>query len=76
MARAKRHYILGWALETINTFLWDQPIGWLRIYRQPPPLIGQFLICYSGPTPGPIGFAELTDKLLLVNITSTFGVAI
>jgi hypothetical protein len=30
-------------LETINTFLWDQPIDKFRIYRQPPPLIGQFL---------------------------------
>jgi hypothetical protein len=26
-----------------NTFLWNQPIDWLRIYRQPPSLIGQFL---------------------------------
>ena len=26
-----------------NTFLWDQPIDWLRIYRQPPSLIGRFL---------------------------------
>jgi hypothetical protein len=26
-----------------NTFLWDQPIDWLRIYRRPPSLIGQFL---------------------------------
>jgi hypothetical protein len=26
-----------------NTFLWDQSIDWLRIYRQPPSLIGQFL---------------------------------
>ena len=30
-------------LDSGNTFLWDQPIDWLRIYRQPPPLIGQFL---------------------------------
>ena len=26
-----------------NTFLWDQPIDRLRIYRQPPSLISQFL---------------------------------
>jgi len=30
-------------LDSGNTFLWNQPIDWLRIYRQPPPLIGQFL---------------------------------
>ena len=30
--------------ESGNTFLWDQPIDRLRIYRQPPPsLISQFL---------------------------------
>ena len=29
-------------LDSGNTFLWDQPIDRLRIYR-PPPLIGQFL---------------------------------
>ena len=27
-------------LDSGNTFLWDQSIDWLRIYRQPPPLIG------------------------------------
>jgi hypothetical protein len=26
-----------------NTFLWGQPIDWLRIYRQPPSLISRFL---------------------------------
>ena len=30
-------------LDSGNTFLWDQPIDWLRIYRQPPSLISQFL---------------------------------
>jgi hypothetical protein len=30
-------------LDSGNTFLWDQPIDWLRIYRPPPSLIGQFL---------------------------------
>jgi hypothetical protein len=30
-------------LDSENTFLWNQPIDWLRIYRQPPSLIGQFL---------------------------------
>ena len=30
-------------LDSGNTSLWDQPIDWLRIYRQPPSLIGQFL---------------------------------
>jgi hypothetical protein len=30
-------------LDSGNTFLWDQPVGRLRIYRQPPSLIGQFL---------------------------------
>ena len=29
--------------ESGNTFLWDQPIDRLRIYRPPPSLIGQFL---------------------------------
>jgi len=29
--------------ESGNTFLWDQPIDRLRIYRQPPSLISQFL---------------------------------
>ena len=30
-------------LDSGNTFLWNQPIDRLRIYRPPPPLIGQFL---------------------------------
>jgi hypothetical protein len=30
-------------LDSGNTFLWNQPIDWLRIYRPPPSLIGQFL---------------------------------
>jgi len=30
-------------LDSGNTFLWDQPIDRLRIYRPPPPLTGQFL---------------------------------
>ena len=30
-------------LASGNKFLWNQPIDWLRIYRQPPSLIGQFL---------------------------------
>ena len=30
-------------LDSGNTFLWDQPIDRLRIYRQPPSLINQFL---------------------------------
>ncbi len=30
-------------LDSGNTFLWNQPIDRLRIYRQPPSLIGQFL---------------------------------
>jgi putative transposase len=30
-------------LDSGNTYLWNQPIDWLRIYRQPPSLIGQFL---------------------------------
>ena len=30
-------------LDSGNTLLWNQPIDWLRIYRQPPSLIGQFL---------------------------------
>jgi hypothetical protein len=25
-------------LDSGNTFLWDQPIDWLRIYRPPPSL--------------------------------------
>jgi putative transposase len=29
--------------DSENTFSWDQPIDWLRIYRQPPSLISQFL---------------------------------
>jgi hypothetical protein len=31
------------SLDSGNTFLWNQPIDRLRIYRQPPSLIGQFL---------------------------------
>ena len=30
-------------LDSGNTYLWNQPIDWLRIYRQPASLIGQFL---------------------------------
>ena len=30
-------------LDSGNTYLWNQPIGRLRIYRQLPSLIGQFL---------------------------------
>jgi hypothetical protein len=30
-------------LDSGNTFLWNQPIDWLRIYRPPPSVIGQFL---------------------------------
>jgi len=30
-------------LDSGNTFLWNQPIDRLRIYRPPPSLIGQFL---------------------------------
>jgi hypothetical protein len=30
-------------LDSRNTFLWDQPIDRLRIYRPPASLIGQFL---------------------------------
>jgi len=30
-------------LNSGNTYLWNQPIDWLRIYRQPASLIGQFL---------------------------------
>jgi hypothetical protein len=30
-------------LDSGNTFLWDQPIDRLRIYRPPASLIGQFL---------------------------------
>jgi hypothetical protein len=32
-------YGKGNNLDSINTFLWNQPIDWLRIYRQPPSLI-------------------------------------
>jgi hypothetical protein len=31
------------SLDSENTFLWHQPIDRLRIYRQPPSLLGQFL---------------------------------
>jgi hypothetical protein len=30
-------------LDSGNTFLWNQPIDRLRVYRPPPSLIGQFL---------------------------------
>ena len=30
-------------LGSENTYLWNQPIDWLRIYRQPEFLMGQFL---------------------------------
>jgi hypothetical protein len=30
-------------LDSGNTYLWNQPIGRLRIYRRPASLIGQFL---------------------------------
>jgi len=30
-------------LDSGNTYLWNQPIDRLRIYRQPQPLISQFL---------------------------------